>query len=124
MAQEVMAIVKLHCPAGQATPAPPIGPALGAHGANIAEFVKQFNDRTRDQMGMTIPVEISIYKDRSFDFICVCRGETRHGPPRLIHAADMTEETQKGGAYGRVIVLLVGEDLILDGLARSLDGAS
>jgi large subunit ribosomal protein L11 len=69
MAQEVMAIVKLHCPAGQATPAPPIGPALGAHGANISEFVKQFNDRTRDQMGMTIPVEISIYKDRSFDFI-------------------------------------------------------
>ena len=64
-----MAIVKLHCPAGQATPAPPIGPALGAHGANISEFVKQFNDRTRDQMGMTIPVEISIYKDRSFDFI-------------------------------------------------------
>jgi large subunit ribosomal protein L11 len=69
MAKEVMAIVKLHCPAGQATPAPPIGPALGAHGANISEFVKQFNDRTRDQMGMTIPVEISIYKDRSFDFI-------------------------------------------------------
>jgi large subunit ribosomal protein L11 len=69
MAKELMAIVKLHCPAGQATPAPPIGPALGAHGANISEFVKQFNDRTRDQMGMTIPVEISIYKDRSFDFI-------------------------------------------------------
>ncbi|MCH2105499.1 MAG: 50S ribosomal protein L11 [Planctomycetes bacterium] len=69
MAKEVMALVKLHCPAGQATPAPPIGPALGAHGANIAEFVKQFNDRTRDQMGMIIPVEISIYKDRSFDFI-------------------------------------------------------
>jgi large subunit ribosomal protein L11 len=69
MAKEVMAIVKLHCPAGKATPAPPIGPALGAHGANISEFVKQFNDRTRDQLGMTIPVEISIYKDRSFDFI-------------------------------------------------------
>ena len=69
MAKEVMALVKLHCPAGQATPAPPIGPALGAHGANISEFVKQFNDRTRDQMGMIIPVEISIYKDRSFDFI-------------------------------------------------------
>jgi large subunit ribosomal protein L11 len=69
MAKEVMALVKLHCPAGQATPAPPIGPALGAHGANISEFVKQFNDKTRDQVGMTIPVEISIYKDRSFDFI-------------------------------------------------------
>ena len=69
MAKEVTAKIKLQCPAGQATPAPPVGPALGAHGANIAEFVKQFNDRTRDQMGMIIPVEISVYKDRSFDFI-------------------------------------------------------
>tara|TARA_R110002126_G_scaffold120107_1_gene261162 strand:- start:11836 stop:12261 length:426 start_codon:yes stop_codon:yes gene_type:complete len=69
MAKEVTAKIKLQCPAGQATPAPPVGPALGAHGANIAEFVKQFNDRTRDQMGMIIPVEISVYKDRSFDFV-------------------------------------------------------
>ncbi|MFT5050202.1 MAG: large subunit ribosomal protein L11 [Chlamydiales bacterium] len=69
MAKELTAKIKLQCPAGQATPAPPVGPALGAHGVNIAEFVKLFNDRTRDQMGMTIPVEISVYKDRSFDFI-------------------------------------------------------
>lgn len=69
MAKEVTGNIKLQCPAGQATPAPPVGPALGAHGVNIAEFVKQFNDRTRDQMGMIIPVEISVYKDRTFDFI-------------------------------------------------------
>ena len=69
MAKEITAKIKLQCPAGQATPAPPVGPALGAHGVNIAEFVKQFNDRTRDQMGMIIPVEISVYKDRTFDFI-------------------------------------------------------
>ena len=69
MAKEVTGMIKLQCPAGQATPAPPVGPALGAHGVNIAEFVKQFNDRTRDQMGMIIPVVISVYKDRSFDFI-------------------------------------------------------
>lgn len=69
MAKELTGKIKLQCPAGQATPAPPVGPALGAHGVNIAEFVKQFNDRTRDQMGMIIPVEISVYKDRSFDFI-------------------------------------------------------
>lgn len=69
MAKELKAKVKLQCPAGQATPAPPVGPALGAHGVNIAEFVKQFNDRTRDKMGLIIPVEISVYKDRSFDFI-------------------------------------------------------
>jgi large subunit ribosomal protein L11 len=69
MAKEITGKIKLQCPAGQATPAPPVGPALGAHGVNIAQFVKEFNDRTRDQMGMIIPVEISVYKDKSFDFI-------------------------------------------------------
>ena len=69
MAKELSGLIKLQCPAGQATPAPPVGPALGAHGVNISEFVKLFNDRTRDQMGMIIPVEISVYKDRTFDFI-------------------------------------------------------
>ena len=69
MAKEIMANVKLQCKGGQATPAPPVGPALGQHGVNIADFVKRFNDRTRDKMGITVPVEISIFKDRSFDFI-------------------------------------------------------
>ncbi len=68
MAKEVTGKIKLQCPAGQATPAPPVGPALGAHGVNIAEFVKQYNDRTREHMGMIIPVEITVYKDRTFDF--------------------------------------------------------
>ena len=69
MAKELTGKIKLQCPAGQATPAPPIGPALGAHGVNIAEFVKQFNDRTRDQMGMIIPVVITVFADRTFTFI-------------------------------------------------------
>ena len=69
MAKEITGKIKLQCPAGQATPAPPVGPALGSHGVNIAQFVKEFNDRTRAQMGMIIPVEITVYKDRSFDFI-------------------------------------------------------
>ena len=69
MAKEVTGKIKLQCPAGQATPAPPVGPALGSHGVNIGQFVKEFNDRTRDQMGLIIPVEITVYKDRSFDFI-------------------------------------------------------
>ena len=69
MAKEAVAKIKLQCPAGQATPAPPVGPALGAHGVNIAAFVKEFNDRTREQMGLIIPVVISVYGDRSFDFI-------------------------------------------------------
>ncbi len=69
MAKEVMAKVKLQLPGGQATPAPPVGPALGQHGVNIGEFVKRFNDETRDQQGMIIPVELIIYSDRSFDMI-------------------------------------------------------
>ena len=69
MAKEITAKVKLQCPAGQATPAPPVGPALGAHGVNIGQFVKEFNDRTREQAGLIIPVEITVYKDRSFEFI-------------------------------------------------------
>jgi large subunit ribosomal protein L11 len=70
MAKEVTGKIKLQCKAGQATPAPPVGPALGSHGVNISEFVKLFNDRTRDQMGMIIPVEITVFADNSFDFIC------------------------------------------------------
>jgi large subunit ribosomal protein L11 len=66
MAKEVTALVKLQCPAGQTTPAPPVGPALGQHGVNIGQFVKQFNDETKAQVGMIIPVIITVYKDRTF----------------------------------------------------------
>lgn len=69
MAKKINAIVKLQCPAGKATPAPPVGPALGQHGVNIMEFVKTFNERTAGQAGMIIPVEITVYSDRSFTFI-------------------------------------------------------
>lgn len=69
MAKELKAKIKLQCPAGQATPAPPVGPALGQHGVNIGQFVKQFNDRTREQAGLIIPVEISVFADRTFSFI-------------------------------------------------------
>lgn len=69
MAKRVSAIVKLQCPAGKATPAPPVGPALGQHGVNIMAFVKEYNERTAAQAGMIIPVEITIYEDRSFTFV-------------------------------------------------------
>jgi large subunit ribosomal protein L11 len=69
MAKKVMGYVKLHCPAGQATPAPPVGPALGQHGVNIMEFCKAFNARTQGQQGLIIPVVITVYADRSFKFI-------------------------------------------------------
>jgi large subunit ribosomal protein L11 len=69
MAKKVMAVVKLQIPAGKATPAPPVGPALGQHGVNIMAFVKEYNDRTAAQAGLIIPVEITIYADRSFSFV-------------------------------------------------------
>ena len=69
MAKKVMAMVKLQVSAGKATPAPPIGPALGQHGVNIMGFCKEFNERTAKQAGLIIPVVITVYQDRSFSFI-------------------------------------------------------
>ena len=69
MAKEIAAKIKLQAPGGQATPAPPIGPALGQHNVNIGQFVSQFNERTKEYNGTTIPVEITVYADRSFTFI-------------------------------------------------------
>lgn len=69
MAKKVAAVIKLQVPAGKANPAPPVGPALGQHGVNIMEFCKSFNERTAHQVGTIIPVEITVYEDRSFTFI-------------------------------------------------------
>ena len=69
MAQKVVGYVKLQIPAGKATPAPPVGPALGQHGVNIPAFTKEFNERTKNDMGLIIPVVITVYSDRSFTFI-------------------------------------------------------
>jgi len=69
MAQKVVGYIKLQIPAGKATPAPPVGPALGQHGVNIMAFTKEFNERTKGDIGMTIPVVITVYADRSFSFV-------------------------------------------------------
>lgn len=69
MAKRVKAIIKLQVTAGKATPAPPVGPALGQHGVNIMQFVKDYNERTAKQAGMIVPVEITVYEDRSFTFV-------------------------------------------------------
>lgn len=69
MAKKVVGFVKLQVPAGKANPAPPVGPALGQHGVNIMGFCKEFNERTKNQAGLIIPVEITVYADRSFSFI-------------------------------------------------------
>jgi len=69
MAKQLVAEIKVQIPGGQATPAPPVGTALGPHGVNIGQFVQQFNERTKDMTGTTVPVVISVFNDRSFDFI-------------------------------------------------------
>lgn len=69
MAKKIKALIKLHCPGGQANPAPPVGPALGQHGVPIMDFCKQFNDKTKDSQGLILPVVISVYEDRTFSFI-------------------------------------------------------
>ncbi len=69
MAKKVVGMIKLQVPAGKATPAPPVGPALGQHGVNIMQFCKEYNERTANQAGLIIPVEITVYEDRSFTFV-------------------------------------------------------
>jgi large subunit ribosomal protein L11 len=93
MAKQVTAQVKLQCPGGQATPAPPVGPALGAHGVNIGKFVKDFNDKTQEMKGLMIPVVITVYSDRSFEFI------TKSPPAAVLLklAAGIPAEKKKGG---------------------------
>src|SRR3954453_3794061 len=93
MAKQVTALVKLQCVGGQATPAPPVGPALGAHGVDIGQFVSQFNDRTKDQRGIMIPVVISVFSDRTFTFI------TKSPPAAVLlkKAAGIPVEKKKGG---------------------------
>ncbi len=68
MAKKILAKIKIHCTGGQATPAPPVGPALGQHGVNIMDFCKQYNAKTKDSMGITVPAVITVYADRSFTF--------------------------------------------------------
>ena len=106
MAQKVVGYVKLQIPAGKATPAPPVGPALGQHGVNIPAFTKEFNERTKNDMGMIIPVVITVYSDRSFSFITktppaavlikkACGIETASAAPNKTKVATLTKEQLK-----------------------------
>ena len=103
MAQKVVGYIKLQIPAGKATPAPPVGPALGQHGVNIMAFTKEFNERTQKDIGYLIPVVISVYADRSFSFITktppaavlikkACGIETASGVPNKNKVAQLTKD--------------------------------
>ena len=103
MAQKVVGYIKLQIPAGKATPAPPVGPALGQHGVNIMAFTKDFNERTKNDIGRIIPVVITVYADRSFTFITktppaavlikkACKIESGSGVPNKTKVATITKE--------------------------------
>ena len=103
MAKKITGFVKLQIPAGKATPAPPVGPALGQHGVNIMGFCKEFNERTSKQAGLIIPVVITVYQDRSFTFITktppaavlikkACGIESGSGVPNKTKVANITKE--------------------------------
>ena len=103
MAQKVVGFIKLQIPAGKATPAPPVGPALGQHGVNIMSFTKEFNERTKNDAGMIIPVVITVYADRSFTFVTktppaavlikkACGIESGSGVPNKTKVANITKD--------------------------------
>jgi len=97
MAKKITAQIKLHVPAAQANPAPPVGPALGQHGVNIMQFCKQFNDQTKDRDGLILPVVISVYEDRTFSFII-------KSPPSSILLKRAANLAKASGISGKEII--------------------
>ena len=135
MAKKVTALIKLQVPAAKATPAPPIGPALGQHGVNIPGFCKEFNDRTRNQAGLIIPVVITVYQDHSFTFITktppaavlikkACGLETASGRPNKDKVANITKAQVKEIAELKMpdlnAVTLEAAESMIAGTARSM----
>ncbi len=135
MAKKVIGTIKMQIPGGQASPAPPVGPALGQHGVNIMAFTKEFNQRTADKEGVPIPVEITVYADRSFDFITktppasvllkqAAGLDTASGEPHVHKVGNVTEEQVRAIAEQKM------EDLnandieaamsMIEGTARSM----
>ena len=135
MAQKVTGYIKLQIPAGKATPAPPVGPALGQHGVNIMAFTKEFNERTKNDAGMVIPVVITVYADRSFTFITKtppaavlikkeCNIEKASGEPNKNKVAKITKEQLKKIAEIKMPDLNAGSiesaNSMIAGTARSM----
>lgn len=122
--KRIAAQIKLQCPAGQATPAPPIGPALGQHGVNIMDFCNQFNERTRDQQGLIIPVVITVFEDRSISFIT----KTPPAAVLLKRAAKLAKASgepnkNKVGSVTKAQVREIAELKMTDLNAADVDGA-
>lgn len=135
MAKKVTAMVKLQIPAGQATPAPPVGPALGQHGVNIMQFVKEYNAKTSDKIGLIVPVVITIYQDRSFSFVTktppaavlikkACGIESGSAVPNKTKVATITEAKIREIAEMKMVDLNAGSIetamSMVKGTARSM----
>ncbi|MDR2558713.1 MAG: 50S ribosomal protein L11 [Oscillospiraceae bacterium] len=135
MAQKIIGYIKLQIPAGKATPAPPVGPALGQHGVNIMAFTKDFNERTKNDMGLLIPVVITVYADRSFSFITktppasilikkACKLEKASGEPNRNKVAKITKDQVKQIAESKMADLnaanVEAAMLMVAGTARSM----
>jgi large subunit ribosomal protein L11 len=125
MAKKVMALIKLQIPAGQATPAPPVGPALGQHGVNIMEFCKAYNERTSGQQGDVVPVEITVFEDRSFTFVT----KTPPAARLLLKAANLDKGSgepnrNKVGTISRDKVREIAERKLEDLNAIDVEGAT
>jgi large subunit ribosomal protein L11 len=105
--KEIKAKVKLQLPGGQATPAPPVGPALGQHGVNIGEFVSKFNERTRDFQGTTVPVELTVFVDRTFEFIL-------KSPPASVLIRKAVGLAKGSGTPSREVVGTITRDQLVD----------
>lgn len=124
MAQKVVGYIKLQIPAGKATPAPPVGPALGQHGVNIMSFTKEFNERTKNDVGLIIPVVITVYADRSFSFV------TKTPPAAVLIKKALNLETASGvpnknkvGKITKDQIQKIAETKMVDLNAATLDAA-
>jgi large subunit ribosomal protein L11 len=118
MAQKVVGLIKLQIPAGKATPAPPVGPALGQHGVNIMSFTKEFNERTKNDAGLIIPVVITVYEDRSFTFV------TKTPPAAvLIKKASGVPNKNKVATISKADVQKIAETKMPDLNAANLEAA-
>lgn len=135
MAQKVTGFIKLQIPAGKASPAPPVGPALGQHGVNIMSFTKEFNERTKNDAGLLIPVVITVYADRSFTFVTktppaavlikkACKLDKASGEPNKTKVANITKEQVKQIAEQKAPDLNAGSVetamKMIEGTARSM----
>jgi large subunit ribosomal protein L11 len=124
MAKKIRAIIKLQLDAGQATPAPPVGPALGQHGANIMAFCKEYNERTRSKQGAIVPVEISVYEDRSFTFVLKTPPASDLIRKALgIEAGSFAQKRIKVGSIARADLEKIAETKMQDLNANDMDAA-